>query len=42
MAKFYGEIGYGESVEKAPGVWDDVITVRKYYGEVIRNSRQLQ
>jgi hypothetical protein len=27
MAKFYGKIGYGIStVEKAPGVWDDVIT----------------
>lgn len=42
MAKFYGEIGYGESVETAPGVWEDVITERKYYGDVIKNSRRLQ
>lgn len=42
MAKFYGEIGYGESVEKAPGVWEDVITEKNYYGDVIRNSRQLK
>lgn len=41
MAKFYGEIGYGESVETVPGVWKDVITERKYFGDVLRNTRQL-
>lgn len=42
MAKFYGEIGYGETVETAPGVWEDVITERKYYGDVVRNLRKLR
>ena len=42
MAKFYGEIGYGEAAEIAPGVYDDVITEKKYYGDVVRNSRKLQ
>lgn len=42
MAKFYGKIGYGESVETAPGVYEDVITELSYYGDVIRNTRQLQ
>lgn len=42
MAKFYGEIGYGETIETAPGVWQDVITVKTYYGDVIKNSRQLK
>lgn len=41
MAKFYGEIGYGETVETRPGVWEDVITEYKYYGDVVRNTRQL-
>lgn len=41
MAKFYGEIGYGETVESSPGVWTDVITEKEYYGDVIRNSRRL-
>lgn len=41
MAKFYGEIGYGESVEKAPGVWADDIIEKKYYGDVVRNTRKL-
>lgn len=42
MAKFYGEIGYGQTVETVPGVWEDVITSRKYYGDVLRNTRALQ
>jgi hypothetical protein len=42
MAKFYGAIGFGHAVETAPGVYEDVITERTYYGDVIRNSRQLQ
>lgn len=42
MAKFYGEIGYGETVETVPGVWGDVITERKYFGDVLRNTRGLQ
>jgi hypothetical protein len=42
MAKFHGEIGYGESVEKAPGVWEDTITEKSYFGDVVRNSRQLR
>lgn len=40
--KFYGAIGYGHSVEISPGVWQDVITVKNYYGDVVRNTRKLQ
>ena len=42
MAKFYGAIGYAETVETTPGVWKEQITERKYYGELIRNTRRLQ
>ena len=42
MAKWYGEIGYAEMVETAPGVWKEQSTVRKYYGDLTRNSRRLQ
>ena len=42
MAKFYGEIGYGESVETAPGVWEDLIVEYPYFGDVIRNTRKSQ
>lgn len=41
MAKFYGPIGFAESVEVQPGVWDDVIVEYNYYGDVIRHTRKL-
>lgn len=42
MAKFYGEIGYGETVETAPGVWTDQIVEYSYYGDVVRNMMKPQ
>lgn len=42
MAKFYGKIGYAETVETSPGVWEEQITERNYYGDLIRNTRRLQ
>lgn len=41
MPKFYGKIGFEETVETSPGVWEETITERNYYGEVIRNTRKL-
>jgi len=40
MAKYYGTIGYGITVETAPGVWKEQITERQYYGDVNRFSRR--
>ena len=42
MAKWYGEIGFAETVETKPGVWIEQITKRNYYGDVTRDSRRLQ
>ena len=42
MAKFYGVIGYAETVETAPGVWEEQITEREYFGDLNRNTRRLQ
>lgn len=42
MAKFYGAVGYAETVETAPGVWTEQITERPYFGDVVRNLRRLQ
>lgn len=42
MAKYYGPIGFAESVESAPGVHVEKIVERNYYGELVRNSRRLQ
>jgi hypothetical protein len=42
MARFYGRVGYAESlVETAPGVWVDNIVEYQYYGDVVRNARNL-
>lgn len=42
MAKFYGKIGYSEMRETRPGVWEEVITERNYYEDLVRNIRRLQ
>lgn len=44
MAKFFGVIGYGQTVESPieSGVWVDQITEFSYFGDVIRNTRKLE
>ena len=42
MARYFGAVGYADTVETAPGVFVEQITERKYYGELIRNVRKLQ
>ena len=42
MAKWFGTIGFADTVEIRPGVWEEQITEAKYYGDVIKNSRILQ
>lgn len=42
MNKFFGVVGYAETVEAAPGVWRESITERNYYGDVKRNVRRLE
>ena len=40
MAKFYGEIGFSETVETAPGVYVDQIVPHPYYGDIERQGRR--
>lgn len=42
MSKFYGSVGYADTVETAPGVWEEGITERMYFGDLTRNTRRLQ
>lgn len=42
MAKFFGKIGFVETKETVPGVWEEVIEERSYSGDVLRNARRLQ
>lgn len=43
MPKFFGVIGYEETVENPPGsgVWVENIVERRYSGDVVRNNRRL-
>lgn len=42
MARFHGVVGFAVTKETKPGVWSNVITERKYYGDVESNVRRLQ
>mgnify|MGYP004570251957 CR=1 FL=1 len=42
MAKWFGRIGYAETIETAPGVWKEQIILREYYGDLIRNIRRIR
>ena len=40
MAKFYGPIGFSETVEKSPGNWTNQDVEREYFGDIIRNTNR--
>lgn len=40
--KYCGNIGFAETTETKPGVWTDNIVEKKFYGDVIKNTRKLQ
>lgn len=42
MAKWFGKIGYAETVETEPGIWEEKIVEHAYYGEMTKNYRRLQ
>lgn len=42
MAKFYGSVGYSETVETAPGVYTSRIIERDHYGDLLRNISRWQ
>ena len=42
MAKFYGKIGYIQTVESEPGYWEEKAIEREYYGDITRNTSRYQ
>lgn len=42
MAKFYGSVGFMQTVETSPGIWEEQIVERSYAGDVFRNIRRWQ
>ena len=42
MAKWFGKVGYANSEKTRPGVWEDSIIEKEYFGDSIRTSRSLE
>lgn len=43
MSKYYGNIGFSTSMEEtSPGVWEDKIIVKPYFGDMTKNVRRWQ
>lgn len=42
MAKYCGIIGFSKTEETSPGIWEEVITERTYFGDLIRNAHRFQ
>ena len=43
MARFFGELGYADdSVETAPGTFEEQIVERSYFGDILQNIRSLR
>lgn len=40
MNKYYGKIGFAVTEETVPGVWEEKIKERGYYGDVITNRQR--
>lgn len=38
MTRWFGKVGYSETVETVPGKWTPQDTVREYYGDIKRNT----
>lgn len=36
MNKWYGRVGYVETVETEPGIWEPTVTERQYYGDLLK------
>src|SRR5881398_1798450 len=42
MARFSGKVGFAQDAVTAPGVHEEVITERVYYGDIVQNRRLLR
>ena len=42
MGKWFGKIGYAVTAETEPGVWEEQIVERDYYGDMTSDRRKRQ
>jgi len=42
MARFFGPIGFVQTVETEPGIWEEQVSEINYVGDVIRNTKRYE
>lgn len=42
MAKFYGNVGFVDTIETEPGIWEEKVIERPYFGDLVRNTSRYQ
>lgn len=42
MSKWYGNVGFADTVEYESGCWEDQVVARPYYGDVLSNRWKRQ
>lgn len=42
MAKYYGNIGFITSIETSPGIWEEQIIDRPYFGDIKKYNSNFQ
>ena len=42
VTKYHGAIGYGQTIEKNPGVWVETIIEKTYKGDVLRAQARIR
>lgn len=42
MSRWYGKIGFSVQEETSPGIWNEVVEEKNYYGDLSNRSRRWQ
>lgn len=42
MSRWYGKIGFSVQQETSPGIWNEVVEEKNYYGDLSKRSRRWQ
>ena len=42
MSRWYGKIGFETQEETSPGIWNEIIVEKNYYGDIRNRSRRWQ
>lgn len=40
MSKWFGKIGFSDTSETSPGIWEELIVEKSYYGDLEQDNRR--